>query len=206
MALFAQPAISYGLLSSSLKLGQPYYLLTISGTLVASNQINLTINGVGVTATNFTTSPANTMQLLAQNIAAHADVTEANYLGWDEGNNVYKIKFIGRYQNTLTITALAITGGATQPVPLNTYDGGISEVPFEGGGQPVQRLSQRSDSSTTANKVYHGLALANSAETDPVWYIWVVDSTVATEPDTLFPTTGAAFDYAWSNRASITYS
>jgi hypothetical protein len=204
MALFAQPAISYGLLSSSLKLGQPYYLLTISGTLVASNQINLTINGAGVTATNFTTSPANTMQLLAQNIAAHADVTEANYLGWDEGNNVYKIKFIGRYQNTLTITALAITGGATQPVPLNTYDGGISEVPFEGGGQPVQRLSQRS--LTAGSLVYHGFALANSLDTDPVWYVYVVDSTTAAEPVTLFPDTGAAFDYIWDDVASYTYA
>lgn len=205
MALFGQTPVGLGALSSSIKVGKPIYDITIVGDLVASNQINITINGGTPIAVVYSNSTPYTMQLLKAALIAETYVDSAFYLGYNEANNTYKIRFTGTYQNTLTITGVSITGGASQPPIECVYVDGINEVPFEGGGMPTQRLTQRSHSSTTANKVYHGFALANSAEDIPVWYIYVVDSTTKTQPQTLFPDTGAAFDYKWDDRDDLNY-
>ncbi len=204
MALFGQNPIGNGLISSSIKIGKPVYELSIAGELVTSNQINLTINGGTPIAVAYSTSTPNTMQLLKAALIADPLVENAFYIGYNVAQNAYKVRFVGTYQNALVITAVSISGGASQAPIEVTYEGGVNEIPFEGGGQPVQRLTQRS--LTSGSLVYHGFALANSSEALPVWYVYVVDSTTASEPVTLFPDTGAAFDYIWDDVASYTYA
>jgi hypothetical protein len=206
MSVFGQTPIGTGAISSGIKIGKPIYDLTIVGSLVASNQVNITINSGTPIAVVYSTSPAYTMQQIKAALIADPLVDNAYYLGYNRANDSYTVRFTGIYQNTLTLTSVSVTGGASQPTISATYVGGINEVPLTGDLQPNIKLSQRSDSSTTANKVYYGFALANSADDIPVWYIYVVDSTTSTIPETLFPNTGAGFDYVWDNRAALTYS
>jgi len=204
MAIFGQTPIGNGQLSSSIKVGKPIYEVRITGELVTGNQINITINGGTPLAVVYSNSTPYTMQLLKAALIADPKVDTAYYLGYNVYAGQYRVKFTGSYQNTLTITGVSISGGASQPSIEVVYIDGIQEVPFEGGGMPVQRLTQRS--LTSGSKVYHGFALANSSEADNVWYIYVVDSTTASAPETLFPDTGAGFDYIWNNVASYTYA
>jgi len=204
MAIFGQAPIGNGQLSSSIKVGKPVYEVRITGELITGNQINLTINGGTPIAVVYTNSTPYTMQLLKAALIADPKVDTAYYLGYNTAANQFRVKFVGGYQNTLTITAVSISGGASQPPIEVVYIDGVVEVPFEGGGMPVQRLTERS--LTAGSKVYHGFALANSLEEDNVWYVYVVDSTTASAPVTLFPSTGAAFDYIWDDVASLTYS
>jgi hypothetical protein len=203
MSVFGQTPIS-GAISSGIKVGKPIYDLTIVGTLVASNQVNITINSGTPIAVVYSTSSAYTMQQVKAALIADPLVENAYYIGYNQANDSYTVRFTGTYQNTLIITGVSITGGATQPTISASYVGGINEVPLIGDLQPNIKLTQRS--LTSGSKVYYGFALANSAEDIPVWYVYVVDSTTAAEPTTLFPNTGAAFDYIWDNVASLTYS
>lgn len=205
MATFGQAPIGTGDLSSSIKIGQPAYTVKVYGNMVASNQINITIDGVAVTTTTFTTDTPNTMNLLAANLTAHAKVSQAEYLGYNQAEEIYRVRFIGTYPNQLTISVTSITGGATQPQIEIVYEGGVNEVPFKGVEDTAPRLSIRVDS-TTATAVIYGYALANSSEGDPVWYLYQVDTATANTSKTLFPNTGAGFDYSWTGRGSITFS
>ncbi len=204
MSTFGQTPIGKGAISSGIKVGKPIYDITIVGDLVASNQINLTINGGSPLAVVYSTSTPFTMQALKAALIAEPLVENAYYLGYNRANNSYTVRFTGSYQNTLTITSVSISGGASQPLIELNYIGGISELPLSGDLQPNIKLTQRS--LTAGSLVYHGFALANSSEALNVWYVYVVDSTTAAEPKTLFPNTGQGFDYIWDNVASLTYA
>lgn len=202
--VFGQAPIGKGLISSGIKVGKPIYDVVIQGSMVASNQINITIDGGTPIAVSYSTTTPITMQALKAALIADPAVENAYYLGYNQAYDQYTVRFTGAYQNTLTITGVSITGGASQPVITVTYVGGIQELPLTGDMQPTQKLTQRS--LTSGSLVYHGFALANSATDVPVWYVYVVDSTTSSAPETLFPNTGAGFDYIWDDVTTYTYA
>lgn len=87
------------------------FLIDFDADFVASNTINLTIQGVPVTATPFDTDQTTTINDLADNIEAHPLVLTATVTGARQITVT-----ADPFDVLLVVTALAVTGGASQAV------------------------------------------------------------------------------------------
>lgn len=85
--------------------------LTFDANFVSLNVINLTIAGIPVATTTFTTNQATTLNLLATNIAAHVKVFSATVTG------LHQITITAEdYDVLLLITGILVTLGGSQAV------------------------------------------------------------------------------------------
>jgi hypothetical protein len=93
--------------------------LVFAGDLVASNTINLKINGVAITQVTYATSHANTIDLLVAAILAHAAVSAATDPSSDSNNRT--IAITAEDGLDLAITEIVVAAGAGQTTGSATY-------------------------------------------------------------------------------------
>lgn len=98
-------------------------VVTFDIDFVASNSIVATINGVALGAVPFNTDQATTIADLAAAIQADASVTTATV------TDTREITIVPVDEGTFLVDSIVITGGATQPVPI---DQRIDIVPESG--------------------------------------------------------------------------
>jgi len=106
--------INDALVASGLTKGKDITTIRFGGDLIQGNRFDMIINGVAIVPLLFNTSHLNTMKNIVTNIEAHADVSRATIHN-DHTGNPREIHIIGAAGVTaLTITAMAVTLGASQ--------------------------------------------------------------------------------------------
>lgn len=140
--------INDALKGTGINTGKPVTKIRFDADLVTSNKFDMTINGVAVTQTTFATSHVHTMSLIRANIQSHASVDQAE-LHNDENGNVREIIITGTEGGTLTLTAMAVTLGASQAnvAEDSTNMGGTREI----AGLPVIASNESTSTSTLSN-------------------------------------------------------
>ncbi len=84
--------------------------LTLSAVLVTGNVVNITINGVALTPTAFTTTAANTMALIAAKL-----LLQPNILKVDISADLKTLTIVPLQPNLSFVSVFTVTGGASQP-------------------------------------------------------------------------------------------
>lgn len=109
--------------------------ITLSTALIASNVVNINVNGSAIEAETFATSHAVTMAAIVAKLEALDTVTSASYSG-----NVISIVPVEQEANSLI--QVTVTAGATQPTVV--IDGVLKEV------KPLQPLVLNTDGTVKA--------------------------------------------------------
>ena len=82
--------------------------VAFTGTFVAGNSIAMTVNGVALTATVFATNTADLLNAVAAKILAQPNIQRVNVVD-------QTIQIVGTSGNLPIVTAVAVTGGVSQP-------------------------------------------------------------------------------------------
>lgn len=104
----------YTVLINNVTFTYSYPIITFTGSFVTANVINPRINGVSLPIVNYTTSSANTIQLIADSLETSSAVSSATV----SGSTILIIPNDGFSIDTIV---LDITGGVSQPSYAITY-------------------------------------------------------------------------------------
>jgi len=84
--------------------------ITLSAILITGNVVNITINGVALSPTTFTTSAAVTMALIQAKLLLQPNIQQV-----DISSDLKTITIIPLQPNLSVVSVFTVTGGASQP-------------------------------------------------------------------------------------------
>jgi len=157
---------------------QNYYTITFAGALIASNVVNMKVNGNSLTPVTYNTSDNHTLDLLAAEIQASSGISYAARTA-THVITVYPSNAAG----LASLTDIVVTLGASQTTAtvsgvLNTILTG-SNVTMKQGTGAVKDVITCSDATSTLNTAIN-LLLQRDYDTNVVYTNWTTNGVTET--------------------------